>query len=311
MNRLRKKLQKSPVLISPDFKEPYIIQTDASNKGPGYVISQEVDNELRPVKFGGRILSKSKLNYDTTTKELLAIYFCVKQNEVYLMNSNFIVYCDHKPLVNLRAFKNILSKRHRWIEYLEEMNVKINYLPGFKNIVTDYLSRNLQKQDPWKPLNSFHISSITLQNDSFLSEFINRIHNDGELEPLFKAIEENHKENGYVTKALKKYLPFIFIEDNVLKIKFKNKVLLVVPKSLRYEIISLSHSEWYSGHFGIFKTIQRIYNKYWWPTVKEDVTNFISTCKICLSIKTPNRSCGKTGRRKWPTAPLELISLDF
>ena len=27
--------------------------------------------------------------------------------------------------------------------------------------------------NPWKPLNSFHTSSITLQNDSFLSEFIN------------------------------------------------------------------------------------------------------------------------------------------
>ena len=78
------------------------------------------------------------------------------------MNSNFIVYCYHEPLVNLKAFKNILSKRHRWIEYIEEMNVKIDYLPGFKNIVTDYLSRNLQKQDPWKPLNYFHISSITL-----------------------------------------------------------------------------------------------------------------------------------------------------
>ena len=127
------------------------------------------------------------------------------------------------------------------------------------------------------------------------------MHNDRELEPLFKAIEENHKENSYVTKAFKKYLPFIFIEDNVLKIKFKNKVLLVVPKSLRYEIISLSHSEWYSGHFGIFKTIQRIYNNYWWPTVKEDVTNFISTCTICLSIKTPTdlvvKWGGKSGQR--------------
>ena len=96
-----------------------------------------------------------------------------------------------------------------------------------------------------------------------------------------------------------------------MNIRFKNKVLLVVPKSLRYEIISLSHSEWYSGHFGIFKTIQHVYNNYWWPAVKEDVTNFISTCKICSSIKTPNRPCGKMGRRKWATAPLELISLDF
>ena len=69
------------------------------------------------------------------------------------------------------------------------------------------------------------------------------MHNDGEREPLFKAIEENYKENRYVTKPFKKYLPFIFTEDDVLKVKFKNKVLLVVPKSLRYEIISLSHSE--------------------------------------------------------------------
>ena len=71
-----------------------------------------------------------------------------------------------------------------------------------------------------------------MQNDSFLSEFINLMYNDAELEALFKAIEENHKEKIYVTKTFKKYLPFIFIED-VLKTKFKNKFLLVVPKSLR------------------------------------------------------------------------------
>ena len=55
------------------------------------------------------------------------------------MNSSFIISCDHKPLVNLKAIKNILSKRHRWIEYVEEMNIKINYLSGFKNIVVDYM----------------------------------------------------------------------------------------------------------------------------------------------------------------------------
>ena len=43
---------------------------------------REVDNELRPIKFGGRVLRKSELNYDKRSKELLAIYFCVKQNEV-------------------------------------------------------------------------------------------------------------------------------------------------------------------------------------------------------------------------------------
>ena len=40
---LKEKLQKSPVLILPDFKKPYINQTDASNKGLGYVLSLVVE----------------------------------------------------------------------------------------------------------------------------------------------------------------------------------------------------------------------------------------------------------------------------
>ena len=59
------------------------------------------------------------------------------------MNSNFIIYCGHKPLVSLKAFKNILSKQHRRIEYLVKINVKINYLPGFKDIAADFFNRNL------------------------------------------------------------------------------------------------------------------------------------------------------------------------
>ena len=62
--------------------------------------------------------------------------------------------------------------------------------------------------------------------------------NDGELEKIMRREQCYH--------SFKKYLPFIFTEDNLLKINFKNKVLLIVPKSLRYEIISLSHCEWYT-----------------------------------------------------------------
>ena len=76
------------------------------------VIFQEVGNELCPFKFGGRVLTKLELNYDTAAKEWLAIYFCVKQNEVCLIKRKFISYWYNKHLVNLKAFKNILSKQH-------------------------------------------------------------------------------------------------------------------------------------------------------------------------------------------------------
>ena len=65
---------------------------DASNKSLGQVISQEKGKGLCPFKFSGRVLTKSELNYDNIAKELLLIYYCVKQNEVYLVNGKFIIY---------------------------------------------------------------------------------------------------------------------------------------------------------------------------------------------------------------------------
>ena len=69
--------------------------------------------------------------------------------------------------------------------------------------------------------------------------------------------------------------------------------MLIVPKSIRNEIIISLHCEWYIGHCGIFKTIQRICDNYWQPFVKDDVTNYASTYKICLSIKIRRRSGSK------------------
>ena len=40
-----------------------------------------------------------------------------------------------KLSVNFKTFKNILSKPYRWIEYLVEMNAKINYLPAINFII--------------------------------------------------------------------------------------------------------------------------------------------------------------------------------
>ncbi|GFY09262.1 retrovirus-related Pol polyprotein from transposon 297, partial [Trichonephila clavipes] len=52
---LKTRLSKNPVLYSPDFTKPFIIQCDASNLGIGVVLSQVCENEEHPIMF----LSKS------------------------------------------------------------------------------------------------------------------------------------------------------------------------------------------------------------------------------------------------------------
>ena len=67
-------LQASDLLAHPDFTKPFHLQTDASNVGLGAVLLQSDDNDqLRPIAYISRSLTKSEQNYSTTKKELLAI----------------------------------------------------------------------------------------------------------------------------------------------------------------------------------------------------------------------------------------------
>ena len=98
---------------------------------------------------GGRVLSKAERNYSTTDKELLACYFAVKKCEFYISGNEFVVYSDDQPLGHLKSFRDIVNKRFRWIAYAERMNVKILYIPGKENIISDFISRNIKEENPW------------------------------------------------------------------------------------------------------------------------------------------------------------------
>ena len=65
-------------------------------QGLGFVLSQERDGQLLPVRFGSRVLTETEQRYDATNRELLAVFYSVKQNEVYLFRSKYVVYTNNK-----------------------------------------------------------------------------------------------------------------------------------------------------------------------------------------------------------------------
>ena len=52
---------------------------------------------------------------------------------------------DRKPLTYLSTFKDIMKRMFRWIQYVEEIGVKLVYVPGRENVLADFLSRNIKK----------------------------------------------------------------------------------------------------------------------------------------------------------------------
>ncbi|GFS64497.1 retrovirus-related Pol polyprotein from transposon 297 [Trichonephila clavipes] len=95
-----RRLSKNPVLYSPDFTKPFIIQCDASNLEIGVVLSQVCENEEHPIMFLSKKLSLAEQKYSTTEKECAAIIFAVQKLKCYLDgHQKFVIQTDHNPLV--------------------------------------------------------------------------------------------------------------------------------------------------------------------------------------------------------------------
>ena len=57
MIKLKDRISNAPVLSLPIYGEPFIVETDASNKGLGAVLSQRIEGKIRVIAFASRALS--------------------------------------------------------------------------------------------------------------------------------------------------------------------------------------------------------------------------------------------------------------
>ena len=80
---LKKLLYTSPVLRNPDIARPFILQTDASDRGVGAVLSQKDDNrEERPIGYFSETFLPQEERY-STVEECLAIKLGIQAFHVY------------------------------------------------------------------------------------------------------------------------------------------------------------------------------------------------------------------------------------
>ena len=104
--QLRDSLCSAPVLQTPDFEKPFILQTDASQRGVGAVLSQLDENGGdHPVAFYSRKLLPREENYSTIEKECLAIKLGIQAFRVYLLGRFFTIQTDHRSLEWLTELK--------------------------------------------------------------------------------------------------------------------------------------------------------------------------------------------------------------
>ena len=81
---------------------------------------------------------------------------------------------------------------------------------------------------------------------------------------------------------------------------------------LRQKILYELHDAAYSGHVGITKTYRAVLRVFWWPHLKNHVTEYVRSCASCQRNKASNQKPGGLLQSlPIPTYPWESISMDY
>lgn len=139
-----------PVMAYPDYSEPFILHTDASEQGLGAALYQRQEGKLRVIAFGSCTLTAAERNYHlhSSKLEFLALKWAItEQFRDYLYYApHFTVYTDNNPLTYVLTSARLNATGHRWVADLSDFNFTIKYRPGTANKDADALSRMLIEQ---------------------------------------------------------------------------------------------------------------------------------------------------------------------
>ena len=96
---LKDKLTAAPLVVLPDFSNPFEVDCYASGLGIGGFLMQKG----KPIAFFSEKLKGPTLNYSTYDKELYALFRVLKYWQHYLWPFEFALHTDHESLNHFRS----------------------------------------------------------------------------------------------------------------------------------------------------------------------------------------------------------------
>ncbi|BFZ09764.1 hypothetical protein BsWGS_12803 [Bradybaena similaris] len=138
---LKELFSKNPILKIPNYKLPFVLQTDASNVAIAGCLLQLYDETLHPVLYISRKLNEAERNYSTIEKEALAIIFSILKLKKFLLGRKFLILTDSKPLTILTSKLPKNSRLSRWSLILQDYVFEVKHIKGVQNCLPDILSR--------------------------------------------------------------------------------------------------------------------------------------------------------------------------
>jgi hypothetical protein len=318
-NALKQAIISSPVLVHFNNKYPIEVHTDGSLSGIGGILYHVINAKLFPFCFQSWLLHGSEKSYTISEIECLAIVKITIKCQQHLLGTKFTVVTDQVALKWLSEKKSLKNRLLRWSLHLQGYDYVIKHRSGKLNVDADALSRfpvspGVEMDDNLERhclLTSRRISGSdndnSFLNKETLAEFQKSYYHYGKIYKMMKKPEaciDCELFNSYV------------IDNNILYKKVKvnhiNKLVVCLPLRFRLETLYSYHDDPLSGaHLGTAKTVDKIMNRYYWPSMRKDIIDYVRSCTECQTKKKPLLPPAGLMIPITKKEPFEMVGCDF
>lgn len=284
---LKAAMTRAPVLAMPNFKELFVIETDASGYGLGAVLMQNG----RPIAFYSKLLGVKAQQKSIYEKELIAICMAVQRWKHYLVGRHFVVRTDQQALKYVLQQREINPEYQKWIIKLLGFDFDIQFKTGASNRVADALSRKQNGEIGLQSMASFHSVDWGTIESEVLADKV--------LQGIVSGLKSGGCQlGGFSLEADRLY--------------FKGRVVLPRTSTLVPTLLYEYHDSVVGGHAGELKTYLRMSKDWFWVGMKRDVIAYVQKCSVCQTQKASQQHpAGLLQPLPLPSMVWEDITMDF
>ena len=297
----------------PNPNAPIALTTDASAHAVGGVLEQFVDDRWQALGFYSKHLPADKRRWSTFRREMYAVQQSLRHFHTEIAGRHCVIFSDHMPLI--QAFKNPDAQKHDAVAQNQLVEISqwtsdVRFIAGKSNVVSDWLSR---------PADVPIGTAYSLVDDKLDIEEIKRI--DAIQNFAFETVDHKALAEAQAScPELERHLNGQHPRDiNLQQVEFSPNVFLycdiangkkarpLVPDSWRQQIIAMFHD---MSHPGQRATLDKVVSRYYWPSMRNDVANYIKNCNTCQLIKIHKPITPPLKNKPVPTASFSHLEID-
>lgn len=331
--KLRTALTEFPVVNGPRYdKSPFYLSTDASIDGLGAHLYQlAMDGTIQTIAYASRGTTERERKYHSSELELLAVKWSLDKLAKYIYGQKIVLSTDCKAVRDMLMNEDLKGARAAWKEAISGARIiELRHTPGSANEVADGLSRNplpndkneettmnweqrkgvknslydnMYREEPGDP--AIALRRLAVDDDKKLVE---RFKDDGmedvarclTLIDVDKIPEEDRQD------ALKRAASYFVQGDKLMMRVTKIGPVEVLPNAEGPRAAAEEHGR---THLGRDLCVSALRRRFWWSSMRKDVTEAIERCERCCQFGT--RLQKLLLRPIIRFAPFDMIAIDW